>query len=242
MTIDRARAEALDAADPLAPYREQFVIEDDRVVYLDGNSLGRLTRAGRERVIHVLEDDWGRHLIRSWPERWLDLPSRIGDMIGTTLLGADPGEVVVGDSTTVSLYKAMSALLDLRPERRVVVIDKDNFPTDRYVVESLAAHRDLEIRWIDDVGTDGVQVEQVRAVLDDTVAFVALSHVDYRSAALLDMPAITDAVREAGTTVLWDLCHAAGAVPLDLHRDGVDVAVGCTYKYLNGGPGAPAFT
>jgi kynureninase len=242
MTIDRFHAETLDKADPLAPYREQFVIDDDRLIYLDGNSLGRLTRAGRERVVSVLEDDWGRHLIRSWEDRWVELPSRIGDLIGTRLLGADPGEVVIGDTTTVALFKAMSALLDAQQERRAVVIERDNFPTDRYLVESLASQRGLEIRWIDEVGSDGVQLGDVTPLLDDQVAFVALSHVDYRSAAWLDMASITAAAHAVGALTLWDLCHSVGAVPVDLHRDDADVAVGCTYKYLNGGPGSPAFT
>jgi kynureninase len=242
MTIDRFRAETLDKADPLAPYRERFVIDDDRLIYLDGNSLGRLTRAGRERVVSVLEDDWGRHLIRSWEDRWVELPSRIGDLIGTRLLGADPGEVVIGDTTTVALFKAMSALLDAQQERRAVVIERDNFPTDRYLVESLASQRGLEIRWIDEVGWDGVQLGDVTPLLDDQVAFVALSHVDYRSAAWLDMASITAAAHAVGALTLWDLCHSVGSVPVDLHRDDADVAVGCTYKYLNGGPGSPAFT
>jgi kynureninase len=242
MTIDRFHAETLDKADPLAPYREQFVIDDDRLIYLDGNSLGRLTRAGRERVVSVLEDDWGRHLIRSWEDRWVELPSRIGDLIGTRLLGADTGEVVIGDTTTVALFKAMSALLDAQQERRAVVIERDNFPTDRYLVESLASQRGLEIRWIDEVGSDGVQLGDVTPLLDDQVAFVALSHVDYRSAAWLDMASITAAAHAVGALTLWDLCHSVGSVPVDLHRDDADVAVGCTYKYLNGGPGSPAFT
>jgi kynureninase len=242
MTIDRSHAEKLDVADPLGHYREQFVIDDDELIYLDGNSLGRLTRAGRDRVVNVLEDDWGRHLIRSWEERWVELPTRIGDLIGTSLLGADPGEVVIGDATTVALFKAMSALLDAQQGRRAVVIERDNFPTDRYVVESLASQRGLEIRWIDEVGSNGVQLDHVTPLLDDEVAFVALSHVDYRSAAWLDMASITAAAHEAGALTLWDLCHSVGSVPIDLHRDGADVAVGCTYKYLNGGPGSPSFT
>ena len=240
--MDRSHAVALDAADPLARYREQFVIDDDRLIYLDGNSLGRLTRTGRDRVLQVLEDDWGKHLIRSWEDRWIDLPTRIGDLIGTRLLGADPGETVVGDTTTVSLFKAMTALLDAQPDRRAVVIERDNFPTDRYLVESLASQRGLEIRWIDETGSDGVQPEHVRPHLDTEVAMVVLAQVDYRSSAWLDTAAITEAAHEVGALTLWDVCHSVGSVPVDVHRDDVDVAVGCTYKYLNGGPGAPSFT
>jgi kynureninase len=136
----------------------------------------------------------------------------------------------------------MTALLDAQPDRRAVVVERDNFPTDRYLVESLAAQRGLDIRWIEETGSEGVQVEDVRAHLDADVAFVVLAHVDYRSAAWLDMAAITAAAHEAGALTLWDLCHSVGSVPIDLHRDAVDVAVGCTYKYLNGGPGAPSFT
>jgi kynureninase len=242
MGISRTDAEALDADDPLAEYRERFVIDDDSLIYLDGNSLGRLPKASRERVIDVLEQDWGSSLIRSWSDRWIDLPTRIGDLIGTSLLGTGADEVIVGDSTTVALYKVLSACLDARPGRRTVVIEAANFPTDRYVVESLAASRGLDIRWIDETGVDGVAVDQVEASLDDSVALAVLSHVDYRSAALLDMTGITAAVHGVGALAVWDLCHSVGCVPIDLRADGVDAAVGCTYKYLSGGPGAPAFT
>jgi kynureninase len=242
MGVTRADAEALDAADPLAAYRERFVIADDALVYLDGNSLGRLPKASRDRVIEVLEQDWGTSLIRSWTDHWIDLPSRIGDLIGIELLGTGPDEVILGDSTTVALYKVLSACLDARPDRRTVVIETGNFPTDRYVVESLASQRGLQIRWLDETGPDGVATDAVAAALDDTCAVLVLSHVDYRSAALLDMRAITSAAHESGALMVWDLCHSVGCVPIDLRADAVDAAVGCTYKYLNGGPGAPAFT
>ncbi|MBA3233583.1 MAG: kynureninase [Propionibacteriales bacterium] len=242
MGIARSYAEALDRADALAVFRERFVIDDDVLVYLDGNSLGRLPRAARDRVIEVLDDDWGKHLIRSWDNRWIDLPQRIGDLIGTELLGARPGEVIVGDTTTVALYKALAAALDARPGRVTVVIERDNFPTDRYVVESLAQQRDLTIRWLAAAGPEGVSVEALEDELDETVAVAVLSHVDYRSAALLDMGAMTAALHRHGALALWDLSHSAGAVPIDLSGDEVDLAVGCTYKYLNGGPGAPAYT
>ncbi|MBA2573292.1 MAG: kynureninase [Nocardioidaceae bacterium] len=242
MTIDRSTAEKLDAADLLADYRNRFVINDETLIYLDGNSLGRLPIASRERVRRVLEDDWGQHLIRSWTDRWLDLPSRIGDLIGQHLLGARPGDVIVSDSTTVALYKAISAALDARPGRRSVVIERDNFPTDRYLVESLAQQRGLEIRWVEPAGTEGVTDAQLAAVLDETVAVAVLSQVDYRSAALLDMKGLTARLHSVGALSVWDLCHSVGSVPIDLVADEVDIAVGCTYKYLNGGPGAPSFT
>ncbi len=238
----RAHAEQLDRDDPLATYREQFVIPDDQLIYLDGNSLGRLPRATQQRVKQVLDHDWADHLIRSWEDRWMHLPGQIGDLIGTGLLGAAPGEVIVGDSTTVSLFKAMTALLDHQPERRAIVIERDNFPTDRYLVESFARGRDLQVRWIEEAGAEGITVDDVAPLLDEDVAFVVLSQVDYRSAAITDMAGITAAAHHAGALTLWDLCHSVGSIPIDVHRDDVDVAVGCTYKYLNGGPGAPSFT
>jgi len=242
MTTARAEVEAMDAADPLASYREQFVVADPDLIYLDGNSLGMLPRATRQRVIEVLDDDWGSHLIRSWDDRWIDLPRRVGDAIGIGLLGGASGETIVGDSTTIALYKAIAAALDARPGRRCIVIERDNFPTDRYVVESLAAQRGLDIRWIDEAGPDGVSLDDLERVLDADVAVAVLSHVDYRSAALLDLPTFTTAVHSCGALVVWDLCHSAGVVPIDLAAAGADVAVGCTYKYLNGGPGAPSYT
>ncbi len=242
MALTRSYAEALDHADPLAEYRDRFVIEDKDLIYLDGNSLGMLPLVSRDRVRQVLEDDWGRHLIRSWEDRWLDLPTRTGDLIAECALGAGPGETIVADSTTVALYKAVSAALDARPGRQAVVIERDNFPTDRYVVESLARQRGLEIRWVDEAGPNGVELEALQSALDESVAVAVLSHVDYRSAALLDMRRYTQATHDVGALCVWDLCHSVGVVPIDLTGDGVDVAVGCTYKYLNGGPGAPAFT
>jgi kynureninase len=238
----RADAVELDRADPLAAYRDRFVIDDDAVVYLDGNSLGRLSRASRDRVVQTLDDEWGRSLILSWDERWLKLPTAIGDLIATTLLGADVGEVVVNDSTTIALYKAIAAALDARPDRAAIVIDEDNFPTDRYIVASLARQRGLEVRWIPEAGSDGVTLDAVVERLDDDVALTVLSHVDYRSAAILDIDAMTKAAHEVGALALWDLCHSVGVVPIDLHASDVDLAVGCTYKYLSAGPGAPAFT
>jgi len=242
MTIDRSTAEKLDASDPLADYRNRFVINDETLIYLDGNSLGRLPIASRERVRRVLEDDWGQHLIRSWPDRWLDLPARIGDLIGQQLLGAGPGDVIVSDSTTVALYKAISAALDARLDRRSVVIERDNFPTDRYLVESLAQQRGLEIRWVEPAGTEGLSDAQLTAALDEDVAVAVLSQIDHRTAALLDMAGLTARTHAVGALAVWDLCHSVGSVPIDLVADQVDIAVGCTYKYLNGGPGAPSFT
>ncbi len=242
MAIDRSAAEALDAADPLSGYRDRFVIAADDLIYLDGNSLGRQPLASRQRVLEVLDQEWAVGLIGSWAQHWLELPTRTGDLIGVGLLGARAGEVIVSDTTTVSLYKAISAALDARPDRTAIVIERDNFPTDRYVVESLAQRRNLEVRWIDEAGNDGIAARDLHDVLDESVAVTVLSQVDYRSAALVDMGEITTLAHAAGALTIWDLSHSVGSVPIDVVEAAVDIAVGCTYKYLNGGPGSPAFT
>jgi kynureninase len=239
-----ARAEldpaALDAADLLAPFRDRFAPTERGLVYLDGNSLGRPTKAALDRVNAVAEQ-WATRLIRGWDEGWIELPMRVGDLLARGVLGARPGEVLVTDSTTVNLYRLATAALDARPDRRVILIERSEFPTDRYVTEGLARERDLEIRWLDGDPVDGLATPGVEAALDDKAALVILSAVNYRSAAVADIRAITGAARARGALVLWDLSHAAGAVPVELEANGVDLAVGCTYKYLNGGPGSPAF-
>ena len=235
-----AKAASLDATDPLAAFRDRFAPTEPGLVYLDGNSLGRPTKAAVERV-RALTDQWATRLIRGWDEGWLELPSRVGDQLASGVLGARAGEVLVTDSTTVNLYRLASAALDAQPGRRVIVIERSEFPTDRYVVEGLARERDLEIRSLDGDPIEGLATDAVRAALDDGVALVILSAVNYRSAAIADIRGVIDAARGAGALVLWDLSHAAGSIPLDLERNGVDLAVGCTYKFLNGGPGAPAF-
>ena len=230
----RADAVALDAADELARFRDRFVIDEDGPIYLDGNSLGRLPRATADRLARVVRDEWGSGLVTSWSSSWIDLPRTVGDRIGIDLLGAKAGEVLVADSTSVNLYKLARAALDAAPEgRRVIVTDGANFPTDRYVLEGVGTVRYVE----DDPDVDAVAA----AMSSGDVAVVSLSLVSYRSGALLDLAAISAAAHEHDAVVLWDLSHAAGAVPIDLERAGVDLAVGCTYKYLNGGPGAPAF-
>ncbi len=238
--VDRAYAEQLDAADPLAGFRVRFAEPDPGLIYLDGNSLGRLPLATAARLREVVDDEWGGGLIRSW-DHWVDLPVRVGDALAEHLLGARPGEVAVSDSTTVNLYKLAAAALDARPGRRVIVTDDDNFPTDRYVLAGLAAARGLEVRLIAADPVEGPSTEDVAAALDGDVALLCLSHVAYRSGALADLPALTAAAHDAGALVLWDLCHSVGSVPVDLAAAGADLAVGCTYKYLNAGPGAPAF-
>jgi kynureninase len=237
--ISRTYAESLDAADPLAAFRDRFVL-DDTTVYLDGNSLGRLPASTPERLRYAAMEEWGRGLIRSWAD-WVDLSRSTGDLIGTGILGARPGEVVVADSTTVNLYKLAVAALDVRPERRVIVTDDDNFPTDLYVLQGLAQQRGLELRVVHTDPNEGLDLGVLAGAVDADVALVSLSHVAYRSGALVDMAAVTRLAHDAGALTLWDLSHAAGSVPVPLTASGADLAVGCTYKYLNGGPGAPAF-
>ncbi|HEY2673811.1 MAG TPA: kynureninase [Rugosimonospora sp.] len=235
----RIRAERLDAEDPLAAYRSRFVIADPDAVYLDGNSLGRLPVATRDRLREVIDVEWGVDLIRGWG-RWIELGRRTGDVIAE-LIGAGPGEVTLSDSTSVNLYKLAAAALHARPGRRVVLTDDDNFPTDQYVLQGLAEAGGLDLRVLHSDPDRGVGLDDVRAALDGDVALVCLSHVAYRSGAVADLAGITAAAHEAGALVLWDLSHSAGSVPVGLGAAGVDLATGCTYKHLNGGPGAPAF-
>jgi kynureninase len=240
MPLERSYAEELDAADPLAGFRDRFVRDDPAPVYLDGNSLGPLPRATRDRIAEVVAQEWGSGLVRSW-HGWIELPGQVGDLLGEHLIGAAPGQVAVCDSTTVNLYKLACAALDARPGRTVIVTDDDNFPTDRYVLQGIAAQRGGELRMIRTDMDEGLAEDALRDAVDSSTALVSLSHVAYRSGALADMAAITGIVHEAGALALWDLCHSAGAVPVELDAAGADLAVGCTYKYLNAGPGAPAF-
>ncbi|WP_305782449.1 kynureninase [Symbioplanes lichenis] len=243
MTDDwQKRAKDLDAADPLAPLRDRFLIEDSDVVsYLDGNSLGRPLRATAERLDAFVRGQWGGRLIRGWTDEWLDWPMRLGDRLGAVALGAAPGQVVVADSTSVLLYKLARAAVEARPGRRTVVLDTDNFPTDRYLLEGIAAERDLTLEWITTDPAAGITAEQVAAAVGPDTALVLLSHVAYRSGWLADAAAINAVAHAAGALTLWDLSHSVGSVPVELDAWDADLAVGCTYKYLNGGPGAPAF-
>ncbi|GII52504.1 kynureninase [Planotetraspora thailandica] len=235
MAISRADCQALDDQDLLKDFRDEFTLPPG-IVYLLGNSLGALPRRTAARVAHAVESEWGTHLGASWNTAgWWDLPQTTGDRIAP-LIGAGPGEVVAGDSTSVNIFKAVTAALPLRPGRRVIISDLDNFPTDRYVVEGAAeALGGYEIR---DIGTvDGTL--RLGDALGDDVAVVLLSQVDYRTAELRDIDAVTAEVHAAGALMIWDLCHSAGAVPVNVGA--ADFAIGCTYKYLNGGPGAPAY-
>jgi len=230
----RLAAQALDAADPLATFGEQFAPNSSDAIYLCGNSLGRPPVAAVERMAQACEQ-WAARLVGGWDD-WLDLPGRVGDLLAGPILGAQGGEVVVSDSTSVNLYKLAAAALEAQRPRTVVVSNGHDFPTDRYVLEGLGPRRLITADPI-----QGPTVADVTAALDGTVALVCLSHVDYRSSALADMATITAAVHHAGALMLWDLSHSAGCVPIGLEKAGVDLAVGCTYKYLCGGPGAPAF-
>jgi kynureninase len=237
--LARAHAVELDAADPLAGYRDRFALDDPTLIYLNGNSLGALPLDVLRRLESVLAREWGTALARSW-DHWVDLPARAGDLVGE-LTGAAPGQVLVTDNTTVNLYKLACAALGARPGRHVIVTDQDNFPSDRYVLEGIAAQGRAELRLLATDIDEGLRPEAVRAAIDEDTALVSLSHVAYRSGALADMAAITEIAHEAGALMLWDLCHSVGAVPVELDACDVDLAVGCTYKYLNAGPGAPAF-
>jgi kynureninase len=234
-------AAALDAGDPLAAYRDEFILPEGVVAYLDGNSLGRPLKATRERLAHLIDHEWGERLIRAWDEAWMDRPLAFGDQLGRAVLGAAAGQVMIGDSTTVMLYKLTRAALDARPERTEIIADTENFPTDRYILDAVARETGRVIRWIDPDPAAGVRLAEVAALLSERTALVLLSHVAYKSAYIADLPGITRAAHESGALVLWDLSHAAGAIDVALDAGDVDLAAGCSYKFLNGGPGAPAF-
>lgn len=240
---DRAladRAAALDAGDPLTRFRDRFAPSADLVSYLDGNSLGRPTRTAVERLQKFTTEEWSSRLIRGWDEMWFDKPLTLGDRIGALTLGAEAGQTFIGESTTVVLYKLIHAALSARPDRQVIVADTDNFPTDRYLVAGVAEATGREVRWITPDPALGPTPEQIAEAVDGDTALVLLSHVDYRTGRIADIASITDIAHRAGALVLWDLCHSVGAVPISLDDWGVDFAAGCTYKYLNGGPGSPA--
>jgi kynureninase len=231
--------------DPLAAYRDRFVGADTDLVYFDGNSLGRPLTVTAERLRDFVLEEWGGRLIRGWDERWFGLPLSLGDEIGRVCLGAAPGQVAVADSTTVLLYKLMRAAVAAqtlnRPGRTEIVIDRDNFPTDRYVADGVARECGLTLRWVDVDTSAGLTAELLSEAVSERTALVVVSHVAYRSAWLADGAELTRIAQDAGALVLWDLCHSAGSVPVELDAWGADLAVGCTYKYLNGGPGSPAW-
>ena len=242
MKFDAAFAQKLDDQDELAPFRRRFVVEDPELIYMLGNSLGRLPRATAGRLKHLINHEWGERLIRGWNDGWIDLPRRVGDKVAQ-VVGARPGEATIADSTSVNLYKLAVAALRLRPERSKIVTDDLNFPSDLYILEGArrAAGGGYRIERI--ASPDGIHgpVDGLTDAVDEETALVALSHTVFKSAYTYNMSAITEMVHEAGALMLWDVSHAVGAVPIDLQGAAVDFAVGCTYKYLNAGPGAPAF-
>jgi kynureninase len=234
MTLTRSEFRMLDDRDGLSSFRQQFLLPEG-IIYLDGNSLGAMPKATPARVQQVVRQEWGDDLIRSWTaDRWLGLQQRIGDKIGR-LIGAKPGETLVADSTSVNLFKMLATALQLRPDRRIILSERENFPTDLYVADGLASllDRGHAVR-LADAGS-------LEDSIGDDVAVVMLTHVNYRTGRMWTLADITARAHAAGCIMLWDLAHSAGAVPLELAAAGVDLAVGCGYKYLNGGPGAPAF-
>jgi kynureninase len=233
--LTRAQAEALDAADPLRAKRDEFVLPDG-LIYLDGNSLGPASKAALRELKAATDEEWTQGLIRSWnTAHWFSLPERLGDRIAR-LVGAKAGEIVVTDSTSINIFKALSAAMALRPDRKTIVAEAGSFPTDLYIVEGFAT---TEART--EIKLEGVEADTIESLIDRDTAVVLVNQVDYRSGRLRDMKALTERIHAAGAIAVWDLCHSAGAMPVELGAAKADLAVGCTYKYLNGGPGAPAF-
>ena len=242
ISVNRDRATALDEADPLSHFQARYLPHpDDVLAYLDGNSLGRPLTAIVQRWESFGREQWAGRLIRGWSEGWMELPEIVGDELAAAALGAAPGQTVIADSTTVNFYKSMRAAINLRPGRRRVVVDRDNFPTNRYVVESLARDLNLELVWLQAQPGTGITAQDVAAVVDHRTAVVTLSHIAYHSGYLADAKEITDVAHQAGALVVWDLCHSVGSTKITLDDWNVDFAVGCTYKFVGAGPGAPAF-
>lgn len=232
----------LDSQDELAPFRTEFEISDPDIVYLDGNSLGRLPRSSIPYLSQVVEQEWGEKLIRSWNEGWVDLPQTLGDELAP-LIGASAGEVIIADSTSVNLFKLAHAALLARPGRHTVISDTLNFPSDLYILQGLIAllGNRHTLKLVPSTNDISVSHSELEGMIDDDTALVCLTHVAFKSSFMYDLEKVTRAAHSAGALVLWDLSHSVGAVPIDLNRAKADLAVGCTYKYLNGGPGAPAF-
>jgi kynureninase len=239
-TLDYARA--LDAQDPLAHFQNEFVRADPALIYLDGNSLGRLPKRTAHRLQAVINGEWGERLIRGWGEGWFTAPQRLGALVAQ-LIGAQPAEALVTDSTSVNIFKLAMAALAARPGRHKIVTDDLNFPSDLYLLQGAARLVGAEYRVQVVHSTDSLTVtpDQLAAAIDADTALVALTHTAFKSGYVYDMAAITEIAHRAGALMLWDLCHSVGAMPIELNACAVDLAVGCTYKYLNGGPGAPAF-
>jgi len=242
---DRQFALDLDASDPLAKYRDQFVIADPTMCYLDGNSLGRLPKQTIKVINDFLIDDWGAKVVEGWND-WIDQAQVTGDLIGRATLGAAAGQVLACDTTSVNFYQLVGAALAARPGRKTIIVDAANFPTDRYILQGLAKTHGLKLITIDNESPGLAEHERItpeilEKYLSDDVAFVTLEVIQYRSGARTDIKAITDLVRKFGALTIWDASHAVGAIEMNFDANGVDLAVGCTYKYGNSGPGAPAW-
>ncbi len=241
--LNREFATLLDKGDELAPYREQFVINDPDLIYLDGNSLGMMPKIAQERSRQIVDEQWGTHLIRGWNKGWWDAPSRVGDKIGQ-LIGAAPGQTFVSDTVSVNLFKLATAALTLQPHRTRIITDTFNFPSDLYILQGIAQtlgnrHEIIRISASDnDITPD---IAALEAAINENTALVTISHVVFKSGYMYDMRHITKLAHAKGALVLWDLSHSVGSVSVELDACNADLAIGCTYKYLNGGPGAPAF-
>lgn len=250
--LQRETALALDKADELALFRSEFFIRDETLCYLDGNSLGRLPKKTLDSVNHFLTEEWGTELVDGW-NHWIDEAQPAGDLLGRATLGAGPGQVLVCDTTSVNLYQLCVAAIRARPNRKTIIVDSSNFPTDRFIVQGIADQFGLKLITLDTDGSGGpgavkvesenelVTSEMLSSVLSEDVAMVTLQVVNYRSGARQDIKAITDLARSFGALVVWDASHAGGSVEMNFDADGVDLAVGCTYKYANSGPGSPAW-
>lgn len=248
----RSTAEALDAADPLASYKNEFFISDPSLCYLDGNSLGRLPKKTIDRVNSFLTDEWGSELVDGW-SHWIDQAQPAGDLVASAALGTGPGQTLVCDTTSVNFYQLCLAAIRSRPDRKTIIIDSSNFPTDRYILSGIADQFGLNLITLNNDGMGGpgavaletehelITAEELRKHLSEDVALVTLQAIHYRSGSRPDIKALTELVKSFGAYLVWDCSHAAGAIQLDFDKNGVDLAVGCTYKYGNSGPGSPAW-
>ncbi|MEY4163144.1 MAG: hypothetical protein RLZZ79_96 [Actinomycetota bacterium] len=241
--MERSLAVELDQRDPLRDFRNRFVITDPDTCYLDGNSLGRLPHQTIKAVTDFLHDEWGKSVVLGWSD-WIDEAQNAGNLIGRSALGAKPGQVLACDTTSVNIYQLASAAIAARPGRRKIITDAANFPTDRYILQGLAAAHGLELIVIDnenDQSRELISRDRLAMFMSDDVALVSLQVIQYRSGARQDVRGLTELIHEHGALVLWDAAHAVGSIPIELDGDNVDLAVGCTYKYGNSGPGSPAW-